>query len=318
MAFSTKSLVRYARALPLLPDRFRTSLRRVETTLDRSSIHQEARRSARYADCIILTGQMRSGTTMMASFLNAQDNIRFLPDTLRVSAASLNIYKRPIDPEKELTERERRKMFISMTHIGSAPAAREEERALFQRWKEKGGLPEFSNQTELYLVLWEELRRDLKATGRFGTKITRGERLAKSLASYGAKSILILRDPRAVFTSQVARAAKDPNFPKADIKRFVTEWRQSFDNWANPGKMHALRYEDFVTGDRETERLSRYLGLRLDPNARIKTSNSSFGDQSTGARRLEAVERWKEQGNLASIAYIEGELESEMIRAGYF
>lgn len=278
----------------------------------------QARASGLNANIVMATGQMRSGTTMLAAFLGNQPGIRVIPDALRVPVASMNYFKTEVDPENPLTSEDCTRLYMSLARTALRNQfSTAEEKALFNRWEEKKEIPEFLNQVELYLLLAREMRSDLGATGYFGTKATRGEALARSLAEYGGKAIILLRDPRAVYTSHAKRAEKDANFHASEVDQFIKNWRHSYTIWKSPGRAHSLRYEDFVNGNAEIERLGKYLGLKLDPNARITTANSSFGDKSTGARRPHVVDRWRTEGDPDAIAQIERELAAEMRDAGY-
>lgn len=281
-------------------------------------MRQQARDSGLNKNFVMVTGQMRSGTTMLAGFLGSQQGVHLIADALRVPVASMNYFQSEVDPEDLMVHEDRRKMFRSLARTAlrnaSSPAA---EKTVFERWEESKKVPEFRNQVELYLMLAREMKESMGVSGLFGTKATRGELLARSLAEYGGKAIILLRDPRAVYTSQAKRAEKDANFHGSNLDQFIGNWRHSYSVWKTPGRAHRLRYEDFVSGDTEIVKLGQYLGMKLDPNVHITTANSSFGDKSTGARRLHVVDRWKTECDPEAIVRIERELATEMKDAGY-
>ncbi len=268
---------------------------------------------------LLVTGQMRSGTTMLASFLNSQEDIYLMPDGLRVPTAALNAFGTTIGPSDALDPTMRARLWAAMLHVSlDNTATPQVEREIIEKFKSENTTPPFNTQAELYLRLLGDIATRFPEFRYHGTKATRGERLAASVVELGAKAIVILRDPRAVFTSQQARLQRDPTFVAADVERFVNEWRASCDAWRNSGDaVLALRYEDFVTGEGEFSRISEYLGVDIKPDAKILSKNTTFGDEFTGARRQAPVDRWRDVGDPGSLAFIERELGTEMETVGY-
>lgn len=276
---------------------------------------------------LIVTGQMRSGTTMLSSFLNSQKGITVFPDVLRVATAALNTFGTTSKPDQELTENQQKQLFNNfaklvklkrerpVNHIGQ-----ELESDLIHRLTAKNTRPTFTSEADLYRVLLEMLAIDggIELGTILGTKATQSEVLAHTLAESGMKAIIILRDPRAVYLSQVMRVQKDRSFRvNTDLFNFIEGWRHAFKVWAEPGRAMALRYEDFLVNDDTLDRLGDYLGYSLDRNVKIVSANSSFGDKSTGRRRVEALDRWREYGDPKTMAQIAEKLQLEMARAGY-
>jgi len=268
---------------------------------------------------LLVTGQMRSGTTMLASFLNSQDDIYLIPDGLRVPTAALNAFGTTVGPSDPLDSGMRKKLWRAMLHVSlNNSATPQVEREIVEGYQSANAVPEFSSQAELYLRLLGDVASKFPGYRYHGTKATRGERLAASVTELGAKAIIILRDPRAVFTSQQARLQGDPTFVAADVHRFVNEWRSSYGAWRAAGDaVLALRYEDFVLGEDEFGRISEYLGVDIKPDAKILSRNTTFGDAVTGARREAPVDRWRTVGDPDSLRYIERELATEMATVGY-
>jgi len=268
---------------------------------------------------LLVTGQMRSGTTMLASFLNSQPDIHLIPDALRVPAAAINAFGAGTDPAARLDEAAQSKLWRAMLNISlKNPATPAAEREVVESYRDRNEAPTFESLTELYLRLLDDIARKLPGFTFHGTKATRGEALAVNLAELGAKAIIILRDPRAVFVSQQARSKTDEKFGASDLELFVEEWRRSYDIWSGSSDaVLGLRYEDFVNRDDESVRISEYLSVEIDPHAKILSANSSFGDRSSGARRPGAVDRWRQAGDPDQFAFIEEMLKTEMERAGY-
>lgn len=276
---------------------------------------------------LILTGQMRSGTTMLSAFLNAQKGFVVFPDTLRVSAASLSVFGPGNDPDRVLGGTERKRLFTTLSKLvlkrkGEVTANKGHmlELAVFERLAERNEIPAFATEAEFYSVMLDLLaaEAEIGPERMFGTKATRAEDLARSLAAQGMKAVIILRDPRAVYLSIVLRASKDATFnTSTDLDAFTAAWARAFAVWADPGQALAIRYEDFLKDDAEIARMSDYFGRPLDANVKIVTANSSFGDKSTGQRRPEALDRWRTHGNPADMARIAEVLKPQMERAGY-
>lgn len=276
-------------------------------------------------DRLILTGQMRSGTTMLAAFLNAQAGCTVHADTLRVSLAALNVFGPGHDPARVLGGTERKRLFRGLANLVARrkadpgnPGHRLED-GYFARYANSDDRPEFRTEAELYALLLGELAAAAGAGEGtlFGTKVTRAERLAEVLAGQGMKAVVILRDPRAVYLSTCLRSANDPGFnARTEVEGVIAGWRDSFAVWRG-GKVLGIRYEDFLDGNAEIARLSAYLDRPLDPDAVIPTSNSSFGDASTGRRRTQARDRWRDHGDPEVMARIAAELGPEMAAAGY-
>lgn len=276
---------------------------------------------------LILTGQMRSGTTMLSAFLNAQKGFVVFPDTLRVSAASLSVFGPGNDPDRVLGGTERKRLFNTLSKLvlkrkGEVTTNKGHmlELDVFERLAEADQQPEFATEAEFYSVMLEMLAAEagIGPDQMFGTKATRAEDLARSLAAKGMKAVIILRDPRAVYLSILLRTKKDATFnTTTDIDEFATAWKHAFDVWVNPGNALSIRYEDFLQSDAEIARMADYFGRPLDPNAKIVTANSSFGDKSTGQRRSEALDRWRTHGDPDLMAHVAEVLKPQMAAAGY-
>lgn len=275
----------------------------------------------RLAEPIFVTGRMRSGTTMLASFLNAQRGIRVMSDTLRIPTASLNAFQTRVDYATVLAASSREllwKTFIGM--VGRDESDENHEKALIRPYLEMDVYPNFDTHIDLYLRLQGELEKILQLpadTDYFGVKATRGESLAQGLGQRGHKAIIILRDPRAAFTSTVLRARQD-QFTTIDIDDFIGQWRHSYSHFVRAGTgVLAIRYEDFLQDPAICDKISDYLGRRIDPDVRITSKNSSFDDKMTGKRRLEPIDRWKTFDDQAAIEKIEAGLRNEMTTVGY-
>lgn len=276
-------------------------------------------------DRIIVTGQMRSGTTMLCSFLDGQKNITMIQDVLLVAVAAIIRLKPPVKADHPLSPEQKKLVLDEVVRLtfmsGKRPKdARNIEWDMFSKMKETGDFPEFNDLADLYLQLLDRLADEAKIEDGtlFGTKSTRSEDLARVCAGRGIKAIMILRDPRATFVSHFRRAQSDPAYRvKTDVSHFITSWRDAFNIWKAPGKYLSIRYEDFVADPTLGGKMASYLNRDIDPNAVIKTANSSFGDKVTGTIRPAAVDRWREHADPTHIKQIEKSLRKEMAAVGY-
>ena len=253
---------------------------------------------------------MRSGTTMLASFLNSQDDICIVPDAVRVPAAALIAYKLKGGPSNLLNRVTQERLWRAVLHVSlTSPAISAAERQILEAYQDRDEIPAFTTRSRAAPAAgrrhrgtfsWVRLLRD-QGHARRGL----GREPRRVL---GAKAIILLRDPRAVFVSQQARLEFDRDFVAADLEDFVTQWRHSCEVWRDCDRsVLALKFEDFVSGDEEFGRLSEYLGLAIKADVRIFSENSSFGDVSTGSRRQGVLDRWREVGDVRAVKFIERE-----------
>lgn len=274
---------------------------------------------------IIVTGQMRSGTTMLCSFLDGQKNITMIQDVLLVAVAAIIRLKPPVKADHPLSSEQKKLVLDEVVRLtflsGKRPKdARFVEWDMLTKMKEAGDFPEFKDLADLYLHLLVRLAEEAKTgdDAMFGTKSTRSEDLAGVCAHRGMKAIMILRDPRATFVSHFRRAQNDPSYRvKTDVGHFTKSWADAYAIWKAPGNHLNIQYEDFVADPTLGGKLAAYLGQDIDPTATIKTANSSFGDKPTGTIRPAAVDRWREHADPAHIKQIEKSLRKQMAEVGY-
>lgn len=262
---------------------------------------------------------------MLCSFLDGQDRITTFQDLLRVSTAAMIRLKPLVPADKALSKAQKKLVMneiIRLTLHGSERPKnfRHLEWDIVTKIQGARKHPEFKDLSELYMLLVDQLAAEANiAEGvLFGTKVTRSEDIARVCADRGMKAIIILRDPRATFVSHFRRAQTDPSYRvNTDLGHFIESWREAFKIWRRGGNILNIRYEDFVSDPTLGGRLAAYLERDINPNAVIKTGNSSFGDKSTGKIRPATVDRWREHSDPAHNAQILEGLAREMIEAGY-
>ena len=281
---------------------------------------------------IYLTGQMRSGTTMLANLLNEQDDIFLEADHIRIAGAMRKAFGDITDPFRVLDDDARAKFFLAYAN-GAAVGGRGPKRLrrlrrfLTDESLARGSnfttadiaeLPPFKTVAHFYRQrAYAERRRGERWVGN---KETRAERLAHMLAERDvARAIIILRDPRDSTLSYM-RKNEDGRFGGGDsIRRVIELWREGFDVWrrADGKRVLALRYEDLVTDqDATLSRLSGFLETPVRPRE-LRVNNSSFGDVEKGVVSSNPVGRWREHADHPVVRKVNDTLARELVEAGY-
>lgn len=283
---------------------------------------------------LYISGQMRSGTTALASLIAAQDGVEVEYDYFRVAAASrsaLNCIWNPDQPMPPHARRQFFQAFLNATAVGFHGTKRMESFKEFLRedirgeklrdrtfqLEEIGTLPSFNTLRQFYKrYLPLVFSKNAKI---IGNKETRAEGFVNVLARDNIYAVVTIRDPRDVCLSymQKVRSGKfGSNFEPEQIAAF---WRTSFQVWKNSKNMNllAIRYEDLI-GNREDvlERMSLFLNHRIVDKP-VPMANSSFGDVKTGGLRESALARWKRTPDDPLVKQIEGLLHEEMREVGY-
>ena len=295
---------------------------------------------------VYVTGQMRSGTTLVSSFLGEQRGIRILVDQARVLTASGEAFKdKDVDFEEPLNLLDRLKLFQAYINVNLWLARNNPESGLeialkrlapfmghisrIRSPKNKpyilkediSSLPDFRNHVDFYQVVIEHSipvlnRQNLVLAGN---KETRGEELATKLVQQGHKSVVIIRDPRAVVSSLIEKIGSDKNFGvKSDIEDATDRWLKGYELCRSADRLHLIRYEDFILKHENTvSSLSEYLGVELEPGVGIKINNSSFADVSPGTLSTSGVNRWRNYRDQDLIASVTERCRKEILDLGY-
>lgn len=261
---------------------------------------------------VLVTGEPRSGTTLVANLLNAQDKVTIYRDFLHIArlreksgAASLTVEL--TDDQKAIALR----LFneVDNVRLGIDVDVKTED---------------LSTLLNFYLKRLE----GIAAPGDLvvGHKTTRAPDTARELVSLipDLKVIHVLRDPRGVIVSALACFRKENLFHLAD------EWRRSFriaremaESSDTASRAMILRYEDLL---REPEKvfaaLCNFLGLaqvgmprEMSDYGKAWESNSSFDDLKGGLDTT-PIERWK-TANPRTGRDVEILLADVMAEAGY-
>ena len=259
---------------------------------------------------LLVTGEMRSGTTFIANFLNSQDNAIVYADMLVrlfMEAHALNIQ----EINQKLSTQQKNILLSNLIqegklhHLDFSGIDRDRDLTWLDLFHE--GLSIIQGDDIASLV---------------GVKRTREEDYLSQLMSAGTKVIYCVRDPRDVVISAKNR------FAGFDLFNSAENWQKSVRS-ALSHKQNAnfliVRFEDLILKKQETaDRLSSFLGLPIKVDFeefhygrdRKYRDNSSFGD----VKKLfdpSATYRWKSQQDHASIHFVERLLSWEMAALDY-
>ncbi|MBU1653179.1 sulfotransferase [bacterium] len=241
---------------------------------------------------LLITGERRSGTTLLANFLNSQNHITIYRDFLHIERLQKNMgcvgFLQPLPLPT------RQKLIQSFYEWTSMLEIRLELDAY-----------QFSNLSEFYTTT---LRKIAKPDDKIiGHKTTMAERILGDLlnALPDLKVIYILRDPRDLVNSALHRFADE----EATLFDYIEAWQNSLDTILRltcqpqiEPQLLIIRYEDFIlnTGCSLTE-ISRFLGGHdiiipdsMQDFGKRWTGNSSFGELN-GPFDPSPVGRWKTQ-----------------------
>lgn len=259
---------------------------------------------------LLITGEMRSGTTFLANWLNSQKGMVVHADML----LSLFMQGRALGIEnihQPLSMREKNVLLSNLIQEGR-------DRGLdfkqIVRSEEMGW-------HDLFQKALQVVQGNANA-GLVGVKRTREEFYLSPLLKTGVKVIYCIRDPRDVVLSGKNR------FAGFSLFRTVQNWQQSVTVAealkAEPGFM-LLRYEDMILKKEHTAKtLTGFLGhevttkvheLRSGRSASYQ-DNSAFGDVGK-LFDPKAVYRWKAEPDSDEVRFCGHILRRELAEMGY-
>jgi hypothetical protein len=259
---------------------------------------------------LLITGEMRSGTTFLANFLNSQSKAVVYADML------VSLFKEAhllgiIDINKALTEREQNVLLSNLIQEGKLHNL---DFSVIQRSQS--------------LSWWDIFQQSLsivqagQKANIVGIKRTREEKYLSQLMESGAKIIYCVRDPRDVVISAKNR------FASFNLFRIAENWKRSVEmafRLQNQKRFFVVRYEDLILEkDKTSHQLSDFLELPVTTNLtslkfghnKQYQDNSSFGD----VKKLfdpSATYRWKSNPANPEVQFVERLLGPEMHVMGY-
>ena len=289
---------------------------------------------------------MRSGTSLISTFLGQNKGVKILVDQARILTASGHAFKgRSMDFSQPLNMVDRVKLFESFINVTLWPAKNRGKAGMaivlkrlepflgyvqqIRSWEDRPhiltedilDLPTFRTHTDFFDVVLEHsvpiINRPTLSYA--GNKETRGEKFAAAMAGGGKKSVVIIRDPRAVVSSLIEKIQSDPNFGvKSDLDDAIARWLKGYKICKNNPRIHMIRYEDFIQEHEKTVgKLSDYLGIELVAGAGIEINNSSFSDVQKGTLSEAGISRWRGYKDQTLISTTTERCKSEIEDLGY-
>lgn len=259
---------------------------------------------------IMVAGERRSGTTLVANFLNSQRGFSVHSDLLRSlfsEAKRLGV----ASTNAPLSDRERNILLSNLEAEGletGMPLFSKIDRAQCGRW------------LDIYMTALAAMRTSERVVG---TKVTGAYELMPGLLDAGVRIVFCIRDPRDVCLSAMNR------FSGYDLFDFVAAWKRSVDvakQLRSHRNVHLVRFEDLVGEKRDDElrALGTFLGEKMDLTATPKhrsnsgfQANSSYGDI---ARPFDpaAKDRWKRvDQSLPEVVFPSSYLAKDLEKFGY-
>ncbi len=295
---------------------------------------------------LYMSGQMRSGTSLVSTFLGRKKGFKILVDQARILTASGQAFKgKSVDFDQPLNVIDRVKLFESFINVTlwAAKNRGEEGRAVAMKrlapfvgyirkirsWESTPhvfpgdiiDLPTFRTHIDFFEVI---LEHSVPITNRpsviyAGNKETRGEEFAAAMSNREKKAIVLIRDPRAVVSSLVEKIGKDPTFGvKSDVDDGIARWLKGYDIISKNPRIHVIRYEDFILDhEKAVKSLSDYLDVELEAGTGIDTNNSSFADVEKGTLSDAGITRWRNYADQKLIGTVTERCKKQIEALGY-
>lgn len=256
---------------------------------------------------VIVSGEMRSGTTFVSNFLNSQNDAVCYSDFIRrplITAIKLglkNFDSTLGQKHKNIIYSE----FRAECDLFNVP--------LYNQFTRE----DFNSINEFYLLAFKALNRYSESENKLvGIKMTSYQEYIFKFLDSGFKIIYLIRDPRDVLISSQNRFA---NF---NIFSFLQNWKKSYsflNNYFNNRSLLVIKYEDFISRKPEViKSISEFCNISLDTSlSSLKLrdgidykENSSFGDINK-TFDTSGINRWKREINkdvLIANEYLKKEL----------
>lgn len=227
---------------------------------------------------LLVTGFVRSGTTFLADFLDAQENCRLVRDFLVTPFRAARLLRIP-SLKTELTERERNILLAEIK-------ARAKSRGLkgFEKIR-----PDFTTIKELLERAFTMIHSGERVVG---VKVTRiADFLDVILKETDIRVLYIMRDPRDVLLSAKHR------FAVFNHTRFVVDLQRELETVRRlkSPRLLVIRFEDLVLQSAKTaKRIERFVGAPIATSAAdsLGRGYSSFHDIKKSFDS-DACYRWK-------------------------
>ncbi len=267
---------------------------------------------------ILITGNMRSGTTFLANFLNSQEGITIFRDSFHSLAGKMlgsptKLLK--LDYSQPINDNEK-KYLLEKIHYGFKMLGN------IVSYKLKLNLNDFDTIGELYNIILDSISKDGDVV--VGHKVTECELNIENIVTQtDVKVIYIMRDPRDVVMSSVKKFKQPLNHYLAGWKRRVDLVEEAMDNPLCIDKILFVKYEDLICNSQALrDKLSDFLGVPITYDLKVLkdfnndwNNNSSYGDIKN-LYDENAVYRWKKNFT-EDVKYIQDETLDYLSRFGY-
>jgi len=259
---------------------------------------------------LLITGEMRSGTTFLANFLNSQNDMYVHADmliSLFMEGQALKI--KNID--EQLTDKQKNILFSNFIQQGKIHDL------------------DFSGINRKKTNSWWEIFNEAMyvmqthhPASLIGIKRTNEEKYLRQLLDKGVKVIYCYRDPRDVLYSASNRFSGFNSFKSADNLKKNIKFALTLKN--KPG-FFFLKYEDLILEKEKTAAaLSQFVSMPVHTEltelkfglSKKYQDNSSFGD----VKKLfdeTAVYRWKNNTDAKEVLLADVLLKHEIEELGY-
>jgi len=261
---------------------------------------------------LVIAGMPRCGTTLLATFLNAQNGITFMTDYVRSFHEAME--RLDVDWHESLSLAQRRVVLAIV-------------RDQFLRFRHPvlSSVDDFRSIDDLHRLVLDELRAPGDSVVGHKVRLDPQE-VEYLLDATPLYCVVLLRDPRDAALSWFHRAGKDVEFYLRDWKRMVRTCHRRQDH----PRLFALRYESLVTRPQETlSSLARALAFDLDTSIGSLsfqrapttprtgwTDNSSYGDVKRPFDHA-AVGRWRADADSEVVRYAAWLCRREVVLLGY-
>ncbi len=258
---------------------------------------------------ILVTGYMRSGTTLLANFLNCQEECLVYRDFLR----SIFITSRHLRITSFLSELTDRQKNVLLSELKA------EAGLLGSKMMDDIG-KDFSNLKELYdrAIYAIKGNNDIEIVGSKVTVV--GDWLLKTIEETDINVIYIYRDIRDVLLSAKNR------FAKYNLMKIMIDLQKDLECALNikSEKLLLIKYEDLVLDtDSVTKQLSDFLGVNISKSISVAkdretdwVDNSAFHDLDR-VFDAKACYRWKKDQKSREVKYCEILMARFTERLGY-
>ncbi|GAA0857210.1 sulfotransferase [Aliiglaciecola litoralis] len=222
---------------------------------------------------LLICGQMRSGTTLLANFLNAQKSISVHRDRATVLFRTQDGIEHPLDFSLQIDQQQRESIQLSLDkNIRKIFEAKEKDNKRIEAGIEEQYMLKFDTKTcRNYRDIIHQCFEQMAAPqdSYVGTKVTLCEHnVPPFLQQFNGKAIGIVRNPLNVISSLISRQFFDGR--KAPLaSTYIRSWKRGTNRLlqCKDANLLLLKFEDFVGNKTETcEKLSAFLELDINPN----------------------------------------------------